>query len=564
MSMAFVENEIRRILSTKQPEVVCISGHWGVGKTYAWNKCLEAAKLRSDGIGLGYYSYVSLFGINSLEDLRSAVFQNLINAADIGIEPSLESFRKNTIAVLKRLGMQAVPFLQYIPFARIPAGVIGPISYMWVKESLVCIDDIERRGDKLAARDVLGLISSLKETKQCKVVIILNDDAMASDKDRDDFATHSEKVIDIRLKFEPTAEESVHIALTTATDSIRLLGRHCITLGISNIRVIKKLERSVLGVEPLLKDFDEEIMRKAIQSIVLLGWSVLEPNRAPSLDYLKIRIPHYVSNQEKETPTAREAAWNALLDLYGFGSIDHFDWALLAGIQNGYFNADEVRKLAAEAEQRIRKAKKDVAYRQAWDLFHYSFDDNPAEVAEQMYTGFIENIDSADLVNINSTVQLLRELGKTDYADAILATYIEHNKNNRAQLDRRRNMFGGHVTDPTVMKALDDTVQTLKDEREPATVLLSMSQGWNPEDAKLLSSLDVEVYRKIFKAASGETLRRMIANALQFSVIVNAGEAEKEIARRAREALERIGRESPLNAIRVRKYGIVINPPASQ
>ena len=40
MSIALVEQEIRRLLATRDADVVCISGHWGVGKTYAWNKYL--------------------------------------------------------------------------------------------------------------------------------------------------------------------------------------------------------------------------------------------------------------------------------------------------------------------------------------------------------------------------------------------------------------------------------------------------------------------------------------------------------------------------------------------
>jgi hypothetical protein len=75
----------------------------------------------------------------------------------------------------------------------------------------------------------------------------------------------------------------------------------------------------------------------------------------------------------------------------------------------------------------------------------------------------------------------------------------------------------------------------------------------------MLSAMDVDEYRNIFKNTTGETLRKLVANCLQFSRIVNAGDAEKEIARRARAALEKIGQESPVNAMRVRKYGIIVD-----
>ncbi|MFZ1006053.1 MAG: hypothetical protein WAN65_04405, partial [Candidatus Sulfotelmatobacter sp.] len=63
MSTQLLENEIRRFLSTGEPEVVCVSGRWGAGKTYAWNRYLEEARSQSQ-IALRRYSYVSLFGFN--------------------------------------------------------------------------------------------------------------------------------------------------------------------------------------------------------------------------------------------------------------------------------------------------------------------------------------------------------------------------------------------------------------------------------------------------------------------------------------------------------------------
>jgi hypothetical protein len=44
MSIELVENEIRRFLTTKEPEVLCVSGQWGVGKTFACNQYLKDAQ----------------------------------------------------------------------------------------------------------------------------------------------------------------------------------------------------------------------------------------------------------------------------------------------------------------------------------------------------------------------------------------------------------------------------------------------------------------------------------------------------------------------------------------
>jgi len=49
---------------------VCIRGEWGVGKTYIWKSGLEKAQ-RAKNVGLHRYSYVSLFGVNSLKGNRN-------------------------------------------------------------------------------------------------------------------------------------------------------------------------------------------------------------------------------------------------------------------------------------------------------------------------------------------------------------------------------------------------------------------------------------------------------------------------------------------------------------
>src|ERR1700722_627096 len=71
-----VQSEIKRFLKSAEPEVLCVVGEWGVGKTYNWQTSLD--RLRSErAIGLSRYSYVSLFGINSLEGLKNSIFENL-------------------------------------------------------------------------------------------------------------------------------------------------------------------------------------------------------------------------------------------------------------------------------------------------------------------------------------------------------------------------------------------------------------------------------------------------------------------------------------------------------
>ena len=209
MSLPLIKSEIERFLEDKKPTVLCITGAWGVGKTFAWNRYLKDAQTR-EAIGLEHYAYVSLFGNNSLDELKYAIFENTVATTGIGIEPSLETLRTNALAVTRRITKKSLGMFQQLPFVKGYVGGLGPLWYLAVSRTIVCIDDIERRGKNLDLRDVLGLVTQLKEQKHCKVCLILNDEAL--NESQSEFQTYFEKVVDMQLAFAPSPKEATGIA----------------------------------------------------------------------------------------------------------------------------------------------------------------------------------------------------------------------------------------------------------------------------------------------------------------------------------------------------------------
>lgn len=169
MSIELLEKEIRRFLASADAEVLCISGKWGVGKTFAWNKYLQEAD-RDGAIGLKRYSYVSLFGRNSLDDVRSAIFENTVPLAGAPTKPNLASLVKSAEAG----GRQLTAYARLTPKVKDYVALSERVLFATMGSQLICIDDLERAGKGLAVHDVLGLVSELKEQKACKVIVLLN------------------------------------------------------------------------------------------------------------------------------------------------------------------------------------------------------------------------------------------------------------------------------------------------------------------------------------------------------------------------------------------------------
>jgi hypothetical protein len=450
MSIEIVKDQIRRFLSSDEPEVICISGRWGVGKTYAWNQYLKSAHDEA-GIALKRYSYVSLFGVNSLDELKYAIFENSVKSSDVGVELTLKALRSNTTAAAEQFVRKSLRVVKDTPLAGAYLGGLGPVWFSSVRETIVCIDDIERRGDNLAAREVLGLVSALKDQKKCKVALILNDEAL--ERDKSEFLKYYEKVVDASLKFAPSPVECARIALAGNTQLEKLLTEDCVVLGISNIRLIKRIERSVRQIEPMLRTFDEGVLKQAVHSLALLGWAVYAPGIAPSLEYIQRRSSGAdIIRLEKDKPVPKEeAAWNALLNSYGFGGIDEFDLVLLDGVRDGFFDQSLVQKRGSKLNDEIKAATLGNSFLKAWEMYHDSFDDNQEEVLDAIYQAALEGARHVNLINLSGTVSIFKELGRPEQAAEILRHYISIHGEGRELFDLRNYPFASEVKDPDVI-----------------------------------------------------------------------------------------------------------------
>jgi Cdc6-like AAA superfamily ATPase len=264
-----VKNEIERFLKSTDPEVICITGEWGVGKTYTWQTVLDRLRGRKE-IGLSRYSYVSLFGIGSLEAFKLSIFENLeflVPQGGAGFEWMLS--RGNMVLQKSKKLVSVAGALPKIGDAFSKA---QPLLFTSIRSQIICIDDLERRG-AISVKDVFGLISYLREQRHCKIVLLLNQTKLEENSEsKQEFTDYFEKVIDAKIVFAPTSEEAVAIAIAGTDKVSKLIAEDAIKLRISNIRVLKKIERLIRMVEPIVVSMDPAIMKQAVNTLMMLGW----------------------------------------------------------------------------------------------------------------------------------------------------------------------------------------------------------------------------------------------------------------------------------------------------
>ena len=569
MTIEIIKSQINKFLSSKEPEVMAIKGSWGIGKTYSWKKFLKEAK-DGQNIGLGMYSYISLFGINSLNEFKYSIFVNKIKRSEIGEDASIKSFTYNVNKTLnavkeKSVKLSILDFISKAFSRNSVSNIAESIAFLSLSETIICIDDLERRSKGLELKDVLGLVSLLKEQKKCKVVLLLNDNNLSKE-DLEDYTKYRDKVIDIELEFSPTSSENVAIAFQGTDYATEILKESAIKLDIKNIRVLTQTERLVNLVIPHLIDYEQEITHQVVHTLTLFAWCHYchKSDNVPSLDYV-IKTTNnfdydleFKEYSEDKNETEEEKSWKILINNYGYTATDKLDLFLSKVIQTGYVIEDELKEKAEEKNREIKAHKAGKSYRNAWDLFHNSFNDNRDEVVSSFYEKIKTNIKYINPNNLQESVWLFRNLGENNKAEEIIDFFIEVRKEEINLFDTDSfSGFGRDITDQSIRDKFTEIHKSSVTQETAEQVLdrISGKNGWNPKDTEVLSNTSIEKYYQLFKSINNRTrLSSFIRTCLRFGEVMNASIENKEIANRAIEALKNIAQENDLNKLRVRKY----------
>jgi len=562
MSIEVVKNQINYFLSSEKPEVIAIKGAWGVGKTYSWKKFLLVAK-QSNVIALRRYSYVSLFGINSLDAFKYSIFENVIGQDIIGTEASIDTFKKNTSGLAESMGRKSLALFKGASLLKSFAPAIESLSFLSLNRSIICIDDLERRGSNLSMKDVLGLVSQLKEQKGCKIVLLLNE----NEEGLEDYKKYREKVIDIELEFSPTARECSEIAFDPKNDKTVSLPELTEKLNIRNIRVLKKIERLVILAHPLVKDYEPEIAKQVAHSLVLFSWCYYCASEgAPPIDFvtnLGFSFWGIGEDNDEENEGDEKKKWKTDVSEYGYSQTDELDLVLAEAVRTGYFVEEKFREQASKKNTQILASKAEGSFHETWRLYHDSFDDNRDELIKRLYESFLKNAKNITPINLNGTVRLFRALGETEKATKIIDFYIKEREDENELFNMEENNFFGDIRDQEIIEKFKKAYQESTVVEDASMVLkrISGNDGWNKKDEVVLANTSEDEYYQLFKSEKGEHLSSYIRTCLKFGQFGNASEQQKQIASRAIGALKRIAAESELNRLRVKKFGIeVVNP----
>lgn len=539
MSLALARREIERFLGSPEPEVLCITGSWGVGKTFTWNKYLREFRGK---VALSQYSYVSLFGQTSLHDVRLSIVENA--------EPTNPPKTFSRVAdFLERASRSVTAIGKHFPGLKDYTAVGERIMFAFMPAQIVCLDDLERAGSDLTQLDVMGLASQLKEQKLCKVVILLNRDKLA-DNGRADFDRLLEKVVDTTIVFDPTPEESSRIGVGDDSPVCDKLRDRVVQLSVRNIRVIKQTERLVRQALETIPLASARAKDQVLSTVTLASVSKLQPGDYPPLSFLR-RTSMYGGLIGPQMPP-EEQGWRELLTAYGYTSTDDLDSALIDGVERGYFDGVRIQQETAKIDATLQA--EESAFSRAWSRYHESFDLDHDEVLDDLAHAFRTEVSIITPLNADGTIRLFRELGRDAIADELIEMYLNGRGGDRDAWDLNGYAFADEIRDATFRASIAEKYQSMRPPFRgvgPTLLAISRNRSYTEEMIEDLTGASEADYYEAFKVLRGDDLGRVVREAVRFRNRGEEGGREREIARKAESALERISTESPMNARRV-------------
>ncbi|WP_104513206.1 P-loop NTPase fold protein [Acinetobacter indicus] len=213
----FIENENKGM-------AIAITGSWGVGKTFFWNE------FRKNSPNKKKYVYVSLFGLESLSDLKTHIYSHIENN-NSAIE--IPRWIRGLPSILKETRISQFGISS-------SAKIFDSLMFNQVKDAIICFDDFERMSNKLDIKDVMGLANQLKLERNCQVILIL-DESKTEKENKRKYAEYKEKLIDEEIKItsvEPLLREN---AKDIDEPLIDLMVKFADELEIHNFRFFQKV-----------------------------------------------------------------------------------------------------------------------------------------------------------------------------------------------------------------------------------------------------------------------------------------------------------------------------------
>lgn len=558
--MESIESFLKNFLVSDH-RVAVIKGDWGVGKTHYWNSFYTK---HSEGLDFNAYSYVSLFGVNSIGDIKKALYHC---ATPINEKKYKELILSETDRTMIRYRNGFFGWLKYNSLSKFlihfgkndffgfkTDNLLSSLEYKFVNNYLVCIDDVERKGNSLEVKEIMGVIDELARRKGCKVVLILNEDNLHDETAKKQFLEYREKVIDVEIKYDPTPEKNLRKVFYETDSDFLLLKVLANDLGIKNIRILNKIKTSLVNLRNELSLAEDKVRESFINRLVL--FSVVYYSGVPGVDYAlfkesikNIHVFDYMSDDKKDDSVY--SFINSLDVIYERAEIA-FDDDIDFYLKNGYLSTESnIRGIIEEKNKQYKEHKALCEVSNVWDIFSDSFKDNESEFISKIKCVINDNLSHIPVAHFIGLIDILNRLriDCDSYIEAYADAFVSQDDAYTAFRNLYVEIFGNEKLGLLIQKKLMDKKP---EETNLENVLYKIIEGkFNHSDIAYLNSFSEDDYLKWILSRNQDALDLVRKGLLRFKSMQELTEEQQKITNKAIGALTELASRSSLNKLRV-------------
>ncbi|GFE87718.1 hypothetical protein [Steroidobacter agaridevorans] len=560
MNREQAQHALQRFVADDEFSVLALSGNWGIGKTHLWMEFTKG-KLPAKFNGV---SYVSLFGLASIDALRLKATGNIV-------------LRKDRSEILRRYKDQAKTSL--IPYDLVSSGmnkiaqVLGSgwmglateAAYWFLRDSLVCLDDIERADDDLTPAMIMGFVDELK-SKGCKIVLVLNREKAR----QDELTRYWEKVVDIDVKLKPTIADNVSIAFAPST--IEAAYGHWArpvfeAVEADNIRVHKRAAWLTRQLDKLLTDYPTELRRYVTEHAAVLTWALIDPSAAiPPAMILSSQYGSLYLTMIKEAGKERELTdverrWVSATERLDFSPAS-FDPVLIDLITTGWCDTDALAALLRDlaTEFRVNSARRRL--RETYRLYQESFALNRNAYVATLRGVLADELNHLSLFEFDGGIDSLKRNGG-DFED-LVTRYISDRGSHLQAVAEASEQNTQPINARLAAEILrrEQQYESTRHSIDSVAEHLISSDGWSPTHIRFLQNQTSDKFKN-WLLSNPSNLREKITAILDFRKMDN--EFHRNAASPLEQALRGLADEDEFHRERIEKvYEIQLNPASSK
>ncbi len=568
-------------------KVAVIKGRWGVGKTYFWNKYI-AQRIAAKNLNQVTYIYISLFGKTSLSDVKKSMFYSEPINSDAKIEKAsknqsaslssltnLQHCMKKVINKVRSKALSLNLFVkdyQDILAAEKFSNIISGFEYSLIDNYVICFDDLERKADTLTVKEVIGLIDELVTRKNCKVVLIFNENELGENTgkkgentNKKEFISYREKIVDIELNYEPTCVENMKHVFPDDSEHLAIIENVVNELDIKNIRVLRKIHWIIKKFFVFFDELPNSLKEEFITHAAFLCWGYFICSKTDSIPFETIKSHLekerswtsfvYDRQQGKTLKNQKTADEKKCIEITINLKLSpsRFYSHIIHYLEQGFVNEEALHTTVSDILKLAEIEQFNIRHRKAWDIYTNSFENNLKKFIDALKDILNEDIAILEWHDFSQNINVLEEFRED--VSGYVKSYVKLNPEKLKKID---------PSDPWDMdriknEELKDAIYKIHEENKDFNIddiaeKIALSKGWDDEDVDFLSSRKKSDFYTWMKEPS-ENLMGKVRGLLKFRSM-GSSQSDKEKFKRIdsniRGALLDIAGENPLNEKRIK------------